>query len=85
MRLEPHVDAVDVEAVVAFGEEPGLLAIGELGEADRALEPVLEVAGAVDEDGERSEHGGLEASPESRDGRVLARREDEAAAPASPT
>ena len=34
---EPHVDALGVEAVAAAGQEPGLLAVLELGEAHGAL------------------------------------------------
>lgn len=51
VRMEPHVDALKVEAMVTLGQQPDLLAVRQLGEADRALEPLLEVRGPVDGDG----------------------------------
>lgn len=66
MRLEPHVNAVGVEAVVALGKEPTRLVLFELRQADGALLRARlrrRVAlGGVDEDRERLEHGGVEAA-----------------------
>lgn len=39
--MEPHVDALDVESMVALGQHPHLLAVGHLGQAHRALERLL--------------------------------------------
>lgn len=79
MGLEPHVDAIEVKSVVAFRQKPGLFAINELGETNRAFQAFLEVLGAINHDGKGSEDGRLETSPESRDGRVLTWSEDETA------
>lgn len=34
VRMEPHVDALEVEPVAALGQQPGLLAVDHLAEAD---------------------------------------------------
>lgn len=60
--LEPHVYALDVEAVATLREESGLLALLELGQADGALERLTAALVGVGEDGEGLEDGGVEAT-----------------------
>lgn len=61
--MKPHINAIDVEPVIAFGEETTHLAVFELGQADGAFERLLLVGsgglGGEDEDGEGSEDGGI--------------------------
>lgn len=51
MRLKPHVDAFDVEAVVAFREQSALLVALELAQTDGALEPLFVIFRLIDEHG----------------------------------
>lgn len=51
MRLKPHVDAVDVKAVVAFREQSALLVALEFAQTDRALEPLFVILRLIDEHG----------------------------------
>jgi hypothetical protein len=53
MRLEPHVDAVDVEAVVAFREQSALLVGLEFAQTDGTLAPVFVILQLIDEHGKR--------------------------------
>ena len=65
MRVEPHVDAVGVERVVAFGQDPTRFARFEFRQADRAFGGVFFGAGGlgiVGEDGEGGEDSGVEAA-----------------------
>ncbi|KAB8108702.1 hypothetical protein EE612_044588, partial [Oryza sativa] len=60
VRQQPRVDAVDVEGVAALGEEPEAVVVGELAEADRAVERVLPAGaddGAVEENRQRVDEG----------------------------
>lgn len=80
--MEPHVDALEVEPVAALGQQPGLLAVDQLAEADRALESLLEVRRPIDGDGQRAEHGRVEAT--ARCGVDVSRGEYEAGPGATP-
>lgn len=51
-----------MKPMVALGQQPGRLAVGELGEADGALEAFLEVRLPVDGDGQSFQHLGIEAA-----------------------
>lgn len=71
--VEPHVDALHVEAVAALGQRAHLLAVGHLGQAHGALERVGfgRAAGRLggageDRDGEGAEDGGREAAARER-------------------
>lgn len=59
--MEPHVDALQVEAMVALGEQPGLLPVGELAETNRALKPLLELRRSEGDNGEGMENGDVES------------------------
>lgn len=55
--LQPSSDAVEVEGVSALGQEPEHLRVGEVGEADGALEPLLRFfEGGEPEERERLHH-----------------------------
>lgn len=60
--VEPHIDALQVEAMVALGEQPGLLPFGELAETNRALKPLLELRRSEGDDGEGMENGDVQSS-----------------------
>lgn len=75
MRVEPHVNTLDVEAVLTFRKQSALLAVLELGQADGALQNRLLTKlrcfsrfRGVDEDGEGVEDGGVEAACGGRKG-----------------
>jgi len=51
--MEPHVDAVDVEAVMAFGEQSCLLVVLEFAQTYSALEPVFVIRRLINEHGKR--------------------------------
>ncbi|URE00703.1 hypothetical protein MUK42_19775 [Musa troglodytarum] len=51
-----------MEPMAAAGQHPGLLAIGQLGEADGALEALLEVRRPVYGDRQRPERGTVQAA-----------------------
>lgn len=51
MRLKPHVDAFDVEAVVTFWEQSALLVALECAQTDGALEPLFVILRLIDEHG----------------------------------
>lgn len=60
--MKPHIDALKMEAVIAFWEQSSLLPIGELAETNGAFEPVLKITPVIDSDGKRTEDGGVEAT-----------------------
>lgn len=61
--MEPHVDALDVEAVAALGEGPTRFVLFEFGEANGALRSRVRVGlGGVDEDRDGLEDGRVEAA-----------------------
>lgn len=62
VRMEPHINTLKMESVVALGQQPSRLTVGELGEADGALEALLEVRRSVDGDGESFQQLGVEAA-----------------------
>ena len=68
MRAKPHVDAIEVETVAALREQPSHFTVGQLGEADGALDPLLEVRRPVNGDGQRPKHGGFKATTRDREG-----------------
>ncbi|URE12191.1 hypothetical protein MUK42_22275 [Musa troglodytarum] len=70
--------------MVTLGQQPGLLAVRQLGEADRALEPLLEVRGPVDGDGQHTQQGSVEAAPGGARSELVGRSEHEARAGAAP-
>lgn len=59
--MEPHVYALDVEAMAALREESRLLALLELGQADGALERLAAALLGVGEDGEAVENRRVES------------------------
>lgn len=61
VRSEPHVDAADVEAVAALGEDSDFVPEGELREADRTVGEFGGAIGGVGELGEGAEDLLLEA------------------------
>lgn len=79
MGVEPHVDAVEVEAMAALGQDLDFLALGQLGKTDGALEPTgwLEIFGAIHGDGEGIDDRGLEPAAGGGGG-VLVGAEDQA-------
>lgn len=59
MVEEPHINAIDVKSMAAFGENPELLSLLDLAKADGALNQVIRWGS--EGDGERSEEIGIEA------------------------
>lgn len=57
--LEPRIDAVHVEAMAAFREEPCFLADKKLRQADGALQPTRELLGPEDDNWNGGEDGGV--------------------------
>lgn len=79
--LEPHVDTVNMKPMIAFREHSSLLALGQLAQADGALQSIF--LGLEDDHRKRSEDGRVEAEAGSCGGagcRLLAGCEDESAA-----
>lgn len=75
--MKPHVDAVDMEAMLAFRQQPCLFTNGQFTKADCAFQAsiLLEVFGLEDGDGEGVEDCWVESMP--RDVRLVS-SEDEA-------
>lgn len=60
--MKPHINAIYVESVTAFGKKTTLLAIFKLGQANCAFERFLVGLGGEDENRERAENGGVKAA-----------------------
>lgn len=61
MGLEPHVDAVNMKTVVAFGQYPTRFSLLELGQAYWAFQGLGVGLEGVDEDRERQKQRRIEA------------------------
>lgn len=83
MGLKPHIDAFDMEPMVAFWKQAGFVAGDDLGQADCTFQAILELFGAEVQYGYGGKNGGVEASAHSGQSWVLAGGEDEAAAAAT--
>lgn len=84
--VEPHVNAVGMEFMVALWQYPTRFTRFELRQADGALRRVFRVGlGVVGEDGERGDDGGVEAACGSGDGGGVVGVEDELGAAAEVT
>ena len=83
MRLKPHVDAFNMEAMVAFREQPSFLAGDKLRQADSTFQTVLELFRTENQYGYGAKNGGIEASAIGGQSRVLAGGEDEGGPPAA--
>lgn len=81
MGLEPHVDAIDMEPVIAFRQQPSLLPNLELAQADSTIEALLKLVRPEDHDRQGLQDGGLEPSALFSRGGFLAWGEVEEAAP----
>lgn len=81
MGVEPHVDALPVEGMVAFGQQARGLAFRQPAEADGALHGLLEVLGSERHRRERLDDGRIEAALLRAGGRL--RDEDQAGAAAA--
>lgn len=57
--MKPHINAIYVESVTAFGKKTTLLAIFKLGQANCAFERFLVGLGGEDENREGAENGGV--------------------------
>lgn len=75
--MEPHIYALEMESMVAFGKHPSLLAFRELREAHGALQSFLEVLRPVNGDRKRLENGGFEAMATTTDEVQRIGREEE--------
>lgn len=58
--MEPHVDAINVEAVVALGQNPTAFVLFKLGQTNRAFHGFPVGLGRIEEDGESFNHGRVE-------------------------